>query len=128
MLPAYLAISAAAAAAALIGYRRAAGGCPVVTLEEAGLRIRDGDGVYLLEWTNLEAVSVTRGGSLGIRVRDPARAAETHTGSQKRREALRSLPRTGDWNLLFLPSDLDLPVDEVARLAGERAARQATNF
>lgn len=82
-------------------------------LDERGLEVRGWLGTYRLDWENVAAVGVTEGGSLGIRVRRREALLETHAGTDRQREWLRTLEPYGEWDYLFTRADLGVDAHDV---------------
>lgn len=70
-------------------------------------------GEYALEWKNVREAGLTAGRSLGISVESRERVLETHRGTERQRELLRTMAPFGAWDFLYPRADLGHRAEEV---------------
>jgi len=99
---------------AAAGYHRAVRTAERFRIGRAGLEVRSPlYGEYVFAWENVARAELTPGGSLGLNVRDREGLLETHRGSERQRELLRTVEPFGEWDFLFHRAELGFPAETV---------------
>lgn len=100
-------------AVALGGFLKALRTAEVFRLTPRGLLVQGTMGSYLLAWENIRRAEEAAGGALGIQVRDREAVLETHSGSPRQREWLRTMEPFGEWDFLYPRAEIGYPAEQV---------------
>ena len=100
-------------ALAVYGYVRSVRTRDLFRLSPAGLEDSGPSlGEYTLEWENIREARVIPG-SLGVSVRRREAVAETHRGTERQRDLLRTMEPYGEFDFLYPQADLGHPPETV---------------